>query len=75
MVQIGHPDMVIIMVLMILTTLKNVGKNMEDQLQMIGMNHIKMNGHAIIVKKQENHFWNFLLRKKNNDYLVNLREY
>ena len=75
MVQIGHPGMVIIMVLLILTTLKNVGKNMEDQLQMIGMNHIKMNGHAIIVKKQENHFWNFLLRKKNNDYLVNLREY
>ena len=71
----GLTGMVIIMALLIVQVLNNVGKNMVDQLLMIGMKNAKINGPAINVKKQENHFWNFLLRKKNNDYLVNLREY
>ena len=74
MVRIGFTGILIVMLLIIAKWPKNVGNNMEDQLQMIGMNHLKINGLAIIVRKQEIHFWNFLIRKKNNDYLVNLRE-
>ena len=42
----------------------NVGKNMVDQLLMIGMKNAKINGPAINVKKQENHFWNLLKKNK-----------
>ena len=61
----GLTGMVIIMALLIVEVLSNVGKNMVDQLLMIGMKNAKINGPAINVKKQENHFWK---KKKKNKY-------
>lgn len=60
----GLTGMVIIMALLIVEVLNNVGKNMVDQLLMIGMKDAKINGPEINVKKQENHFWNLLKKNK-----------
>ena len=47
----GLTGMVIIMALLIVQVLNNVGKNMVDQLLMIGMKNAKINGPAINVEE------------------------